>query len=121
MYKKASQLKKRFLTSKGSLSVEQLWDLSIPLLDELAISLEKDYKASGDKSFITTKTKKDKELKLSFDIVLDVLNTKIENGDKASKALKNKIHNQKILAIIANIDEKELKGKTKEELLKLLK
>ena len=43
MYKEASRKKTRFATSKGSLSAEQLWDLSIADLDTLAVSLDEAY------------------------------------------------------------------------------
>lgn len=121
MYKRASQLKLRVATPQGLLSVEQLWDLSIETLDKVAVRLQKEYKASGGESFLEKKTKKDKELKLSFDIVLDVLNTKVENSEKASKAAETKAHNQKILALIAEKQEGELKGKTIDELEAMLK
>ena len=78
MYKEASKLKLRFQTTKGILSVEQLWELSLTELDALAVSLEEEYKNSDGKSFLDKKTEKDKMVKLRFDIVLNVLNTKVE-------------------------------------------
>jgi hypothetical protein len=121
MYKQASKLKLRFNTTKGILSVEQLWDLSLPQLDDLAVSLESQHKNSKAKSFLATKTSKDKTIKLQFDIVLDILNTKVEEANNASKALSDKEHNQKILAQIAINNDKELEGKSNEELEKMLK
>ena len=121
MYKKASQLKLRIATTFGSLSVEQLWDLTIPKLDAIAVRLEEAYKESGAKSFVVKKTKKDAELKLAFDVVLDILTTKVENAAIASKSADTKAHNQKILSLIADAEDEELKGKSKEELLGMLK
>lgn len=120
-YKKASKQKLRVLTSQGPLSVEQLWDLPITSLDAIAVKLEEDYKASGGKSFLETKSKKDKDLKLSFDVVLDILQTKLADSEKASKSAETKAHNQKILGLIANAKDDELKGKTVEELEEMLK
>lgn len=120
-YKSASQQKLRFQTNKGSLSVEQLWDLSLTDLDALAVSLEAEHKESGKKSFLTKNSAKDKTAKLRFDIVLDVLNSKVEESETLTQAKEDKEHNEKILALIADKDDETLKGKSKKELLALLR
>ena len=121
MYKEASKQKLRFETSYGPLTVEQLWDLSINNLDKLAVSLEEAYKNSKGKSFLDVKTKKDKTIKLRFDIVLDILNTKVEELEEAKNAAENKAHNQQILELIKRKQDSELEGKSVEELEKMLK
>jgi hypothetical protein len=120
-YKQASKLRVRFQTTKGTLTVEQLWDLSLPELDLLAVSLEKDYKQSAKKSFLVAKSKKDKELKLKFDVALDILTTKVEENEAAQKEADTKAHNQKILGLIKDKQDDELKGKSIKELEKMLK
>jgi len=121
MYKKASKLKLRFETEKGVLSVEQLWELPLAVLDRLAVSLEESYKKSGKKSYLAVKSRKDKEMKLRFDIVLDILNTKVEENSAARSASEVKEHNQKIMAKIAEAQDKALDGKSVEELQEMLK
>lgn len=121
MYKEASKQKLRFATNKGSLSVEQLWDLSLTDLDALAVSLETEHKESGKKSFLVSKSVKDKTAKLKFDIALDVLSAKMEEADKATTLKENKVHNEKILALIADKKDASLKGKSVRELEKMLK
>lgn len=119
-FKQASRLKLRFATERGPLAAEQLWDLPLTVLDRLAVSLEKEYKESGKKSFLVAKSKKDKELKLRFDIVIDILTTKVEENKIASTAADKKAYNQKILAKIAEAKDKELDDKTPEELEAML-
>lgn len=121
MYKEASQLKLRVQTNKGLLSIEQLWDLSIEELDVLAVRLETEYKLSGKKSFIVKKSPKDKEIKLKFDIVLDILTSKVDEQDLLTNAREIKEHNQKVLTLIAEKQDEELKSKSVAELEKLLK
>lgn len=121
MYKQASQIKLRFNTSKGSLAIEQLWDLSLTDLDNLAVSLEEAYKNSKGKSFLDKKTTKDRTIKLQFDIVLDILSTKVEEADAIRDAKEVKEYNQKILGLIADKKDEELKGKSVKELEKMLK
>lgn len=121
IYKEASKLKLRFETTKGLLSVEQLWGLSLVELDALAVSLEEAYKNSKSKSFLDKKTEKDKIIKLRFDIALDVLNTKVDEKEAAKKEAEDKEHNQKILSIIKEKQDEALKGKSIKELEKMLK
>ena len=121
MYKEASRKKTRFATSKGSLSAEQLWDLSIADLDTLAVSLDEAYKSSKGKSFVEKRTTKDKDLKMQFDIVLDILQTKVEERDSLQEAAENKEHNKKILELIAKKKDGELEGKSVKELEAMLR
>jgi len=120
-FKLASQQKLRFQTNKGSLSTEQLWDLSVSDLDTLAVSLEEEHKQSGKKSFLITKSVKDKTAKLRFDVVLDVLTTKVEEAQTLAEAQEVKEHNKKIIALISEKKDESLKGKSIRELEGMLK
>ena len=121
MYKEATKQKLRFQTEKGVLTAEQLWDLSLEELDSLAVSLEQAYKNSKGKSFLEKKTTKDKTVKLQFDIALDILQSKVEEQEAFREAAEAKAHNQKILSLIKEKQDDELKGKSIVELEKLLK
>lgn len=120
-FKQAGRERLRFFTDKGSLSVEQLWHLTIPELDNLAVSLEEAHKASGKKSFVVKRSVKDKTAKLRFDIVLDILQTKVEEQELAANAADVKAHNEKIFKLIQDKEEGELAGKSVDELRKMLK
>ena len=120
-FKEAVKSKLRIPTIVGLLSVEQLWDLPLAQLDKIAVELEQQYKESGKKSFLVSKSKKDKDIKLAFDIVLEILEDKVEERDLAAKASTVKEHNQKILSKIQEARDKALDGLSAEELEKLLK
>jgi hypothetical protein len=119
-YKEVIRKKTRFTTAKGQLSVEQLWDLSINDLDALAVSLDDSYEKSKGKSFVQKRTVKDKELKLQLDVVLDILNTKVEESELAKLKAERKEHNQKILKLIEDKKDKALEGKSIKELTAML-
>lgn len=121
MYKEASKMQLRVATSRGELSVEQLWSLPLTELDQLAVNLEKEYKESNSKSFLIKKTAKNKTTKLKFDIVLDILSTKVDERDAQQEAQQTKEHNQKIMALIQKKQEGELEGKSIKELQEMLK
>lgn len=120
-FKEASRQQLRFQTSKGLLSTEQLWSLSVPDLDNLAVALETEYNESGKKSFLVKRSTKDKLAKLRFDIVLDVLNTLVDENQKAKEATEIKEHNKKILSLIAEKNDESLKGKSVKQLEAMLK
>lgn len=120
-FKLATKCKLRFSTPKGSLSTEQLWDLSLNALDSLAVELDEQMQQSGKKSFLKKTTQEDKVLKLQFDIVLEIMNTKNEEMQAASKAKEIKEHNDKIIALIAEKQDESLKGMSIEELQGMIK
>lgn len=120
-FKQASKEKLRFNTSKGLLTVEQLWDLSITDLDTLAVSLEEEHKHSGKKSFVVKRSVKDKVAKLRFEIALEILQSKVEEQEELTNAAEIKEHNAKIMRLIQDKKEGELAGKSVEELEKMLK
>ncbi len=122
MYKQASKQQLRFPTNVGMLTTEQLWNLGITDLDKLAVALEEAYnKAKGKKTFLQIKSEEDKTAKLRFDIALDILTTKVEEMEEARTAQETKEHNQKILGLMAEKRDAQLKGKSLKELEKLLK
>ncbi len=120
-FKQASKEKLRIQTSKGPLSVEQLWDLSVTELDALAVSLEEEYAKSGKKSFLVAKSVKDKTAKLKFDVVLEILTDKVEDADLAKQKREDKEHNEKIFAIIEQKQDAALGNKTIAQLKKELR
>ena len=120
-FKLASQQKLRFQTSKGPLSTEQLWDLSLNDLDALAVSLEEESTKAGRKSFLVRSSAKDKTAKLKFDIVIDILSTKVEDANAASEAQEIREHNKKIVNLISEKKEETLKGKSIAELEAMLR
>jgi hypothetical protein len=122
IFKQATKLKLRFNTTKGQLSTEQLWDLPLVELDNLAVRLEDESKKTGKKSFLVSNNKEeDEKEKLMFDIAFEILTTRVKEQEEARKEREAKEFNQKILSMIANKQDEELQGKSIEELEKLLK
>jgi hypothetical protein len=120
-FKECSRRKLRFKTTSGLLSVEQLWDLHLEQLDTLAVSLEKDVNEAPKKSFLVKTSNEDTIAKLKFDIVLDILNTRIKERDEYLEQKENKEQNEKILSLISEKQDESLKGKSIEELKAMLK
>ena len=123
MYKQASKLGLRILTSKGMLSVEQLWQLSQVDLSNAIKAVKKVLKKTDDDelSFLEDTKVVDVENQLRFDILKDVYLTKKAEAEAIKDAAEIKQHNQKILALIAEKQEGKLRDMSVEELEKLLK
>ena len=103
------------------LTIEQLWDLPIEELDALAVSLEKESEQeAGRKTFLRKRTSENRTAKLKFDIVIDVLNTRVEENEQARMMAEKRAKKQDILRILADKKNKELSEKSIEELEKAL-
>lgn len=120
-FKQATKEKLRFQTNKGLLSTEQLWDLSLADLDNLAIELQEKYEESGKKSFLVKRSVKDKTAKLRFDVVLDVLQTKSDEMEEAKQKAEDKKHNEEIMQLIVEKQKEGLKGKSIKQLESMLR
>lgn len=120
IYKEALMTGMRVQTTKGNLSSEQLFSLTEIELNDLAVALDEAYEKSKGKSFLETRTTKDKGVKLQFDVVLDILRTKQEQSSETRRIKEAKENNQKILALIEKKTDGALEEKSITELKKLL-
>ena len=123
MFDKATRLKLRFESNKGLLSVEQVWDLSLTALNEMAKGLSRQVKAAetDEEDFIGTKSNVDSELQLRFDVVKHIIGVKLKERDDSREAAERKANNQVILELIQRKKQQELESKSVEELEALLK
>jgi hypothetical protein len=123
MFDKVTRLKLRFESNKGLLSVEQVWDLSLTALNEMAKSLSRQVKAAetDEEDFIGTKSNVDSELQLRFDVVKHIIGVKLKERDDSRDAAERKANNQVILELIQRKKQQELESKSVEELEALLK
>lgn len=118
MFEKASRLKLRFDSKKGSITTEDLWDLNLTSLDVIAKSLNAKMKLSEEESFIAVKTVANKKLELAFEVIKHVIKIKLEEKDKSKKAVEIAARKEQILAIISSKKTEELASKSVAELQK---
>ena len=127
MYKIASQKKLRIATSRGNLSVEQLWDLPKEEIGQLAVAVRKHIRdergTAGDSELDFLKPSEQKEEtieQLTFRILRDIYQTKQADEDKAHSTAEKRLKNRRILELIAKKQDQELENKSIEELEKML-
>ena len=123
MYKKASIKKLRFTTTKGNLSVEQLWGLTMTELKTLIKSLHKLIKKEDDDdlAFLEEDKVSYSDDQLRYDIAVDVYKTKQAELQQKHEDAEKKARNQHIAEIIARKQDEALESKSIEELQTMLK
>lgn len=120
-FERATKSKLRFTTSQGRIfSVEDLWELPLASLDDIAKGLHKALEDNTPVSFIGEKVKADTKQQLRFDVVKRVIEVRLADAKRAEKAAKTRERNQRIMELIAQKDDEALAGKSKKELKKLL-
>ena len=123
MYKQAVILDLKFQTPKGLLIPQQLYQLTMTDLTISIKAVKKILKKNDDDelSFLEDAKTVDVENQLRFDILKDVYLTKKQKLDEARNAAEVKAHNQKILTLIAEKKDENLRNMPLEELEKMLK
>lgn len=116
MFEKANRVKLRFHTEQGMLSVEDMWDLSLTKLDNVAKGLFRQLKESDEVSFVKPVPSDDKGTQLKFDIVKHIIEVRVAERDAAELARQNKEKKQLILGIIAQKENEALSQTSLDEL-----
>lgn len=129
IFEQASREKVRFQTQVGAVSVEDLWDLPLssktnkPNLDDIAKGLYKELKNNEDAVSFVNKpatSSQTKREQLKFDIVMHIINVRLEENKVAAKTRENAEKRQKIMEILADREENTLKTASTEDLNKML-
>lgn len=123
---KASRIKLRFDTPQGQVTVEDLWNLPLSSktgkanLDQIAVELDALLNKGNRVSFIEAVNTGNDLAKLKFDIVMHVLNDKVETNRKAALATANKERKQQLMEILARKQNSALEDTPVEDLMKMI-
>jgi hypothetical protein len=116
LFIRASKAKLRFKMSKGNISTEDLWDLNLEALDELAKALNKEVKDAREGSFIKKKSVSNTALNLRFDIVKFVIEEKLKEDEEKEERAVKRARKETLLGIIERKEAASMEGKSIEEL-----
>jgi|688.fasta_scaffold1399464_1 hypothetical protein len=122
MFELASKIKLRF-QYKGIIGVEDLWDLQLIDLNEIAKKVNRQLKNLDDEDFISgdVKVTKEKEnLQLQLDILKHIIAIKIEDRELKLKARERLEKRKHLQELIYDKQNKELSEKSLDELVKML-
>ena len=118
-FREATRQRLRIETSRGPLSVEQLWDLKLSDLASIIRNLKKKLKKENDDelSFLDdASTPVDKTLELSFNVVKEIYTILKSERDAIKNETERKANNAKIEALISQKEDEELSSLTVEQL-----
>ena len=106
---------------KGSITAEDLWDLSPEQLNSVYKALSKEKKNSDEESLLDTRRSKDEEaLTNRIEIVKYIFDVKQAEAQAKREEAKRYAQKQKIMSIIADKEDQALKSLSVEDLKKLL-
>jgi hypothetical protein len=120
IFEKASRVGLRFPTTKGLISTEDLWGLSLTSLDQVAQRVYKQIKETPEVSFIGKKTTNDTELELQLEILKHVIEYKQAAADAAKTRLEKQQKVSKLQELIEQKKNQQLTDSSLEELEKML-
>lgn len=119
LFEVATKNKMRF-PYRGSISVEDLWDLSLTALDSVFKTLNAQVKQSKEESLLSTKSKEDEVLENQIEIVKYIVSVKLAEKAAREDALEKKKKKQKIMQIMATKQDEALQNASMEDLQKML-
>ena len=105
---------------KGTISVEDLWDLSVQQLDNIFKTLKSQEKKAQEESLLDTLTPEDEILVTKIEIIKYIVNVKLAEAQQAERARELHDQRQKILGILAEKQDEDLRNKTTDELRAML-
>lgn len=124
IFEQASATKLRFASDRGDLTTEQLWDLPLQSktqfdLDSLAKSVNAQLKAVAEESFVSTNSNPaSARLTLQLEILKHIIAVKLNNAAAVKERATRSAEREKLVSILADKQDEQLKSLTPEELAK---
>ncbi len=116
LFEMASRKQFRFSFNKGTMNIEDLWDLNLESLDRLAKSLNKELKEQEEESFIKTRTVANKTLEAKFELVKYIITVKLKEAEEKELKVQKAAKKQQLLDLIGRKEIQSLENKSIEEL-----
>jgi hypothetical protein len=107
IFEYSSRTKIRFASTRGDLTLEQLWDVPLRSRDDfnlnaVAKAASKAFKDVSEESFVeTARTPEHTRLETALAVVKHVIDTKLAEETAAKKRADNKVEKEKLLEILA--------------------
>ncbi len=124
IFEYATRSKLRFTSTRGELTVEQLWDVPLRSKDDfnlntLAKAANKAFKEISEESFVeTTKTAEHTRREMALETVKYVIDVRLAEEAAATTSAAKKQEKQKLLSILAEKQDGKLSELSEKELHK---
>lgn len=120
MFERATREKTRF-TFRGSITVEDLWDLTLVDLDTIYGKLETELENLPKKSLLSGNSTQRENIEFKQSIIKHIVETKQKEVDEATLAKANATKKEMILNILAKKKNESYENMSIEELETLVK
>lgn len=126
MFEIAARKKVRFDTSRGMMSVEDLWELPLtstknnPNLDDIARNLHRQLNNGENVSFVHGTNMSDSQVQFKFDLVRHIIDTRLEENKIRSESQERATKKQALLAIMAERQSADIRNLPMEDLQKMI-
>ena len=119
IFEMAVKTKMRF-PYKGSISVEDLYDLNVKELDSIFKNLNSQLKQIKEESLLEVKTKEDQILDIKIEIVKYIFKCKSEEEQLRLEAKEQKEKEQRLLEVLSKKQDEDLYSKSAEEIMQMI-
>lgn len=125
LFEKASRNRFRYPSLRGTLGTEDLWDLPLKSsnginLNAVAVNIHDHIEKAGNRNFVDDKTEVNQEIIDKLEILKHIIAYKKAAAERAQKAKDTRKRNQRIMQIMEEKKDDDLKGKSMAELKALL-
>lgn len=122
LFEYAARSRVRFQSARGSITVEDLWQLNLAELNEIAKRVNREeVKPSEEESFLKTdETNSARDARLKLAIVVHIIEVKQDEIAEAKERTANRQRKQHLLEILNRKKESELEGKSVEEIERMI-
>ena len=122
LFLQATREKFRFESSKGDLSVEQLWDLPLTSrtgfdLDTVAKAVNANLKSSNEESFVNVSNNPAvSRLQAQLEVVKAIIEVKLVQAEATKKRAEKAAERQRLMEVLHSKKDQELQGLSVEEI-----
>ena len=127
IFEQATRRAIRFESTKGDLSVEQLWDLPLQSrnqfdLDTIAKAVNRQLNDVTEESFVSVRENPAKEtLSLKLELVKHIISVKLQEAEEARNRANKASEKEKLLRLLDEKQNEALRALTPEEIQERLK
>lgn len=119
-FETATRRKLRFQTTKGNLSIEDLWDVPLTVLDDAYKGLSRQIREAEDDSLLTKRDSGVEEASLKRELVKHVVQVRQAEAEAKTARAARRQQAARVRELIAQKQDEALAGKSTDELNALL-
>lgn len=119
-FETATRRKLRFQTTRGNLTVEDLWDVPLTVLDEAYKGLSRQIREAEDDSLLAKRDSGAEEATIKRDLVKHVVEVRQAEATEKRNREARRAQAARVRELIAQKQDEALSGKSTEELAALL-